>query len=61
MLDFRQLLPMCLKPQIGIFKREEEFIGRRVGIAGEHLTGDQMAAALSRFLGRHVHYQDIAF
>ena len=44
----------------GIFKREEEFIGRRVGIVGGLLTGEQMAAALSRFLGRQVHYQDIA-
>ena len=30
----------------GIFKRGREFIGKTVGIAGEHLTGAQMAAAL---------------
>ena len=29
----------------GIFKRGKEFIGKTVGIAGEHLTGAQMAAA----------------
>ena len=31
----------------GIFKRPD-LIGKTVGIAGEHLTGAQMAAALSR-------------
>jgi len=34
----------------GIFKRGGEFIGKTVGIAGEHLTGEEMAAALSRAL-----------
>ncbi len=29
-----------------IFKRGDEFIGSTVGIAGEHLTGSEMAAAL---------------
>jgi uncharacterized protein YbjT (DUF2867 family) len=37
----------------GVFKRPE-LIGRTVGIAGEHLTGAQMAAELSRALGREV-------
>ena len=35
----------------GIFKRGSEFIGRTIGIAGEHLTGAQMAAALTTALG----------
>src|SRR6185295_1585209 len=39
-----------------IFKRGQEFIGKTVGIAGEHLTGVQMAAALTRALGREVRY-----
>jgi uncharacterized protein YbjT (DUF2867 family) len=43
----------------GIFRRGSEFICRTVGIAGEHLTGMQMAAALSRALGRQVRYQDV--
>ena len=43
----------------GIFKRGHEFIGRTVGIAGEHLTGTQMAAALSRVLGREIRYNDV--
>jgi uncharacterized protein YbjT (DUF2867 family) len=43
----------------GIFKRAEEFIGKTVGIAGEHLTGAQMAAALSKALGQEVHYNAV--
>lgn len=45
----------------GIFKRGEEFIGRRVGIAGGHLTGSQMAETLGRGLGQKVAYQAIPF
>lgn len=40
----------------GIFKRGNEFIGKTVGIAGEHLTGEQMAAAMSRALEQPVAY-----
>jgi hypothetical protein len=43
----------------GIFKRGREFIGKTVGVAGEHLTGAQMAAALSTALGREVRYNDV--
>ena len=32
----------------GIFRKGLEYIGQTVGIAGEHLTGAQMAAAMSR-------------
>ena len=42
-----------------IFKRGQEFIGKTVGIAGEHLTGVQMAAALTRALGREVRYNPV--
>ncbi len=45
----------------GIFKRGGEFAGRTVGIAGEHLTGVQMAAALTQALGREVDYQAVPF
>jgi len=37
----------------GVFKRPD-LIGKTVGIAGEHLTGAQMAAALAKALGRPV-------
>jgi len=43
----------------GILKRGGELIGKRVGIAGEHLTGAQMAASLTKALGREVRYQDV--
>jgi uncharacterized protein YbjT (DUF2867 family) len=36
----------------GIFKKGREFIGKTVGVAGEHLTGTEMAAALSKALGQ---------
>ncbi|HEX6851293.1 MAG TPA: NmrA/HSCARG family protein [Candidatus Polarisedimenticolaceae bacterium] len=44
----------------GIFQRPE-WIGRRVGIAGEHLTGAEMAAGLTKALGKEVAYQAIPF
>jgi uncharacterized protein YbjT (DUF2867 family) len=47
------------KCALGIFKRGREFIGKTVGIAGEHLSGAEMAAAMSRALGETVTYQDV--
>jgi len=43
----------------GIFKGGRQHIGKTVGIAGEHLTGAQMAAAFTRALGREVLYNDV--
>jgi len=43
----------------GIFKRGPEFVGKTVGIAGDHLTGTQMAAALTRALGAPVRYNAV--
>ncbi len=43
----------------GIFKKGHEYIGKTVGIAGEHLTGAQMAAALTRALGQEVLYNAV--
>ena len=43
----------------GVFKAGDRTIGTTVGIAGEHLTGADMAASLSRALGRTVTYQAI--
>ncbi len=45
----------------GIFKRGREFAGRTLGVAGEHLTGAQMAAGLTHVLGREVVHQDVPF
>lgn len=47
------------KGALGILKNGREFIGKTVGIAGEHLTGDQMAAALTRAIGQKVQYQSV--
>jgi uncharacterized protein YbjT (DUF2867 family) len=44
----------------GIFKKGSDFIGHTVGIAGEHLTGGQMAAALTKALGQPVAYQEVS-
>ena len=43
----------------GILRRGAEFVGRTVGIAGEHLTGAEMAATLARALGREVRHLDV--
>jgi uncharacterized protein YbjT (DUF2867 family) len=47
------------KCALGVFKAGKEYIGKSIGIAGEHLTGAQMAAGLSRALGREVRYNDV--
>jgi uncharacterized protein YbjT (DUF2867 family) len=43
----------------GIFKKGSEYIGKTVGIAGEHLTGFQMASALTKALGQEVKYNNV--
>ena len=44
----------------GIFKKGADFVGHTVGIVGEHLTGVQMAAALTKALGQPVGYQEVS-
>ena len=44
----------------GIFKRGREFIGKTVGISGEFLTGEQMAAQLSEVLGKEIDYNSVS-
>ena len=48
------------KTALAIFKKGKEYIGKTVGIAGEHLTGKQMAAALTKALGQEVRYNDVS-
>jgi uncharacterized protein YbjT (DUF2867 family) len=43
----------------GIFKKGTEMVGKRIGIAGEHLTGNEMADKLSKALGEQVVYNKI--
>jgi uncharacterized protein YbjT (DUF2867 family) len=41
----------------GILKRGSAMVGRRIGVAGEHLSGDEIAAAMERAYGQPVRYQ----
>lgn len=43
----------------GIFKRGDEYIGKTVGVAGDHLTGTEIAAALSQALGKPIAYRAV--
>jgi uncharacterized protein YbjT (DUF2867 family) len=47
------------KTAYAIFARGDEFVGETVSIAGENLTGLQLAEKLSRALGEEVRYNDI--
>jgi len=42
-----------------IFKAGKEYQGKTVSIAGEHLTGNQMAESFSKHLGVEVKYNDV--
>jgi uncharacterized protein YbjT (DUF2867 family) len=42
-----------------IFKAGPKYVGKTIGIAGEHLTGAQMAEKLSKALGREVRYNAV--
>jgi uncharacterized protein YbjT (DUF2867 family) len=43
----------------GLFKQRPTVLGKTVGVAGEHLTGAQMAASLGRALGKPVRYSAV--
>lgn len=45
----------------GIFKKGNEFIGKRVGIAGEHLTIKTIAETFTKVLGEEVVYNAVPF
>jgi len=49
------------KSAYSIFKRGNEFIGKKIGIAGGHLTGKQMADSLTKALGEEVVYNAVPF
>jgi uncharacterized protein YbjT (DUF2867 family) len=46
---------------LGLFRQGQAAIGQRVGIAGEHLTGAEMAAELARVLGEPVQHVAMPF
>lgn len=45
----------------GIFRRGSSAIGQRFGVAGEILSGDEMAAKMGRALGQKIRFQDVPF
>lgn len=47
------------KSAYGIFKKGNEFIGKTVGIVGEHLSGEQFASAFSDALGQEIRYNAV--
>jgi uncharacterized protein YbjT (DUF2867 family) len=48
------------KCAFGIFKKGQEMVGKTIGVAGEHLTGKEMADALSNAIGQEVRYNNIS-
>ena len=48
------------KTAYAIFEDGDEMIGKTVGIAGGHLTGEQMAKSLSKALGQPVAYNAVS-
>ena len=47
------------KVAYSIFKAGDEYIGKSVHIAGEHLSGSELAAAFTKALGEEVTYNDV--
>ena len=43
----------------GVFRGREEFLGKTIGIAGEHVTGQRLAAGLARVYDEPVRYQSL--
>jgi len=45
----------------GVFRRGTGTVGQRIGIAGEVLSGEEMAAKMAAALGRKVNFFDVPF
>jgi uncharacterized protein YbjT (DUF2867 family) len=45
----------------GVFRRGTGTVGQRIGIAGEILSGEEMAAKMAAALGRKVNFLDVPF
>ena len=48
------------KSAYGIFRKGDQYVNQYVGIAGEHLTGSEMAQIFSRQFGEPVRYNKIS-
>ncbi|MCU7547562.1 NmrA/HSCARG family protein [Chitinophagaceae bacterium LB-8] len=44
----------------GIFKRGQEMIGKLIGVAGDQLTGQEMAAKLSKALSKGIRFNSVS-
>ena len=47
------------KVAYGIFKQGTSLVGQKIGVAGELLTGSEMAAAMSKAIGQPVTFNDV--
>ncbi|HXW97042.1 MAG TPA: NmrA/HSCARG family protein [Gemmatimonadales bacterium] len=43
----------------GVFKRGSEFIGKNIAVSGEILTGTELAAKMSRAIGKPIRYNPV--
>ena len=48
------------KCALGVFKAGEKYLGKTIGIAGEHLTGKQLADAFGKALNKDITYNAIS-
>lgn len=48
------------KCALGIFKNKDKYTGKNIGIAGEHLTGYELADKLSKALGKEVVFNNVS-
>ena len=48
------------KAAYGIFKKGLAMVGQKIGVAGELLSGDEMAAAMSKAMGQPVRFNDVS-
>jgi hypothetical protein len=46
---------------LGLYRQGEAAVGKWVGIAGEQLTGSEMASAMTQALGQPVDYEPLSF
>jgi len=45
----------------GLFRRGTDTVGQRFGVAGEVLSGEEMATKMTQAMGRTVRFQDVPF
>jgi len=48
------------KVAYGIFKKGTSLVGKKIGVAGEALDGEEMAASMSKAIGQPVKFNDVS-